>query len=187
MSRPNMIRENLRLVCVGALTLVALGLAISGPVAADEPSGLQVAAALENALVNAIAQSEKSVVAIARVKRGDADFGASIERSDPFGLRTTAPPRPTDADLIPNEYATGVVVDAAGLILTAHHVLREGSDYWVTTASRKTYKAPVKAADPRSDLAVLSIDAHHLQPIQLRDGSKVKNGPIFIAVGQPYA
>ena len=71
-------------------------------------------------------------------------------------------PRPADPDFLPTEYGTGVVVDRGGLVLTAYHVLGGGSDYYVTTRDRKVYKAWVKAADPRSDLAVLSIDATDL-------------------------
>ena len=52
-----------------------------------------------------------------------------------------------------------MVVDRRGLILTAYHVLGEDSDYYVTTSDRKVYRAWVKGADPRSDLAVLAIDA----------------------------
>ena len=47
-------------------------------------------------------------------------------------------------------------------------MLGDDSDYYVTTAERKVYKATVKAADPRSDLAVLAIDAADLTPITLR-------------------
>ncbi len=81
-------------------------------------------------------------------------------RPDPFGRRATplAPPQPTDPDFIPNEYGTGVVV-GPGLILTVGSLLGDESDYYVTTAEHKVYKATVKAADPRSDLAVLAIDA----------------------------
>ena len=46
-------------------------------------------------------------------------------RQDPFGgFHADQPPRPGDSDFIPNGYATGIVVDARGLILTRYHVLR---------------------------------------------------------------
>src|SRR5262249_22946371 len=74
-------------------------------------------------------------------------------------------------------------------ILTAHHVLRENCDYWITTASRKTYKVQqIKAADPRSDLAVLSIKARdgELEPIKFGDAAGLKKGQIVLALGNPY-
>ena len=98
-----------------------------------------------------------------------------------------SPPQPTDPDFIPNEYGAGVVVDRGGLILTAYQVLGEESDYYVTTADHKIYKATVKGADPRSDLAVLSIEATDLTPIALGNAAELKKGQIVISLGNPYA
>jgi len=57
----------------------------------------------------------------------------------------------------------------------------------VTTADRKTYAARIKGADPRSDLAVLEIDAHDLVPVRFGDASTLRKGQIVIALGNPYA
>ena len=81
-----------------------------------------------------------------------------------------------------------MVVGADGLILTANHVLQEDCDYWVTTPDRKIYRVErIKGADPRSDLAVLQIEATDLVPITFGDASKLKKGQIVIALGNPYA
>jgi S1-C subfamily serine protease len=153
---------------------------------ADEPTGFQAAVALEEAMVRSIAQAEQSVVAIARVRRTNED---RLDLSaNPFNQLGRSAPRPGDPEFIPNDFATGVVVGREGLILTAHHVLRDDSDYWVTTPDRKTYKVNrIVGADPRSDLAVLSIDARDLSPIKFGDASKLKKGMIVIALGNPYA
>ncbi|MBI3838294.1 MAG: trypsin-like peptidase domain-containing protein [Planctomycetia bacterium] len=186
-----MTRCGLRIVCVGALVLAFYPVALSGAGLAEETTGLAAATALEDTLTSAIAQGEKSVVAIARIKRSDHDLNAQLDlRQDSFNrLRPINPPRPGDHDFIPNEYATGVVVDATGLILTAHHVLREDSDYYVTTADRKFYRARFRAADPRSDLAVLELlnVSKPMAPITFGDASKLKKGQIVIALGNPYA
>ena len=42
-------------------------------------------------------------------------------------------------------------------------------------------------ADPRSDLAVLEIEATDLTPIKFGDATKLKKGQIVIALGNPYA
>jgi serine protease Do len=157
------------------------------PAVAQQVSGLQAAAAIEESMVEAIASAEPSVVAIARVRRTDnqaLDF-----QVNQFGrLRTSEPSSPAAPEFIPNEYATGVVVGAEGLILTAHHVLQEDCDYWITTPDRKIYKViRVVGADPRSDLAVLQIDARGLAPIKFGDASTLKKGQIVIALGNPYA
>ena len=82
----------------------------------NRPRALDAAAAMEKVLVDVIARSEKSVVAIARVRKEQPGETFQLEfRPDPFGRRPTplAPPQPTDPDFIPNEYGTGVVVDRA--------------------------------------------------------------------------
>jgi S1-C subfamily serine protease len=171
---------------VVALCLVALSIG-SRAVAQDPPSN---AATLENALVDAIAQAEKSVVAIARVKKEPAGESLVMEnRPDPFERRPflSSPPQPTDPDFLPNEYGAGVVVDRQGLILIEYQLLCEDSDYYVTTADHRVYKATPKAADPRSDLAILSIKADNLTPITLGDAGKIKKGQIVVALGNPFA
>src|ERR1700682_212386 len=75
-----------------AAPLVAGSIA-SAPIAAQETSALQAAVAIEGALIHAIAQAEKSVVAIARVKHGDRDEVGEL-RADPFGVPRIMPARP---------------------------------------------------------------------------------------------
>ena len=189
-----MSRSNFRTIFVVSISLAttAFVLAVVPLVAsADEPTGLTAAAAMEEMLVNAIAQAEKSVVAIARVNLSEGADARMDARQDLFGqFRMNPTPRPGQPDFIPNEYSTGVVVDGSGLILTAYHTLRDGSEYYVTTADRKFQQARVVAADPRSDLAVLSIrvpNASPLTPIRFGDATKLKKGQIVIALGNPYA
>jgi S1-C subfamily serine protease len=161
----------------------------------DSPSGLQFAAAIEQSLEAAIAKAEKSVVAIARVRRNrDSNDQQSADgRLTPFGFPfSTAGPDPTDPDFVPSEYGTGVVIDERGLILTNYHVLGNGGElesyeYYVTACDRKTRVARIKAADPRSDLAVLAVDGKGLTAIPLGDGGKLRKGQIVIALGNPYA
>ena len=115
------------------LTLVAMLLRVifASSACAQESPGLAMAAAMEEVLVEAIAGAEPSVVAIARVRTAAPGESLGFEfRPDPFGRPAVGPidPKPTDPDFVPNEFATGVVVDRGGLILTAYHVLGEGRD-----------------------------------------------------------
>jgi S1-C subfamily serine protease len=169
------------------LVLAALG---AGAARAQEPAGIEAAAAMEKVLVEAIARGEKSVVAIARVRKDEPHETFQFEmRPDAFGRRLTvvAGPKPTDPSFVPSEYGSGVVVDRRGLILTAYHVLGEDSEYYVTTPERKVYAARVIGADPRSDLAVLSIDAAGLTPIALGDATTLRKGQFVVTLGNPYA
>jgi len=176
---------------VGLLICSALRAQAPAPIGPETLSGPAVVAAMEQALVETIARAERSVVAIARVHRQVPGETFTLElRPDPFGRPAVpaAPPQPTDPDFIPMEYATGVIVDSRGLVLTACHVLGEQSDYYITTHDRRVYRAQVKGADPRSDLAVLAFDAASgLQPIRFGDATQLRKGQIVVALGNPYA
>jgi serine protease Do len=171
-------------------TILVLAAVVAGSLhAQDATSGLDAAAAIEKTMVDVIARAEKSVVAIARVRRARAGEVFQLEtRPDPFERRPMplAPPQPTDPDFIPNDYGAGVIV-GPGLVLTAGHVLGDESDYYVTTIQHKVYKATVRAADPRSDLAVLLIEATDLPAIGFGNADELRKGQIVISLGNPYA
>ena len=175
---------------MATIAILALSCAGQRSSCAQDPPAMAMALAMEDALVRSIGRAEPSVVAIARVgkEHGEGTFKVE-ERPDPFArqLGPPIPPGPTDPDFIPSEYGTGVIIDARGLILTAYHLLGEDSEYFVTTHDRKVYPAWIKAADPRSDLAVLAIEATDLEPIRLGDASKLKKGQFVVALGNPYA
>ncbi len=171
-------------------TCFILLLSLAAPLRADGLSAAAAAETMQKILVAAIARSEKSVVAIVRVRKEQEGDKFRLEsRPDPFGRRLIfAPaPQPTDANFIPTEYAAGVVVDRRGLILTAYHVLGEDSEYYVVAHDRRAYRASVRAADPRSDMAVLSIAAEDLAPIALGDAAALRKGQIVLTLGNPYA
>lgn len=168
---------------------------------AKEPSGADLAIAIESRFVDAIAKGERSVVSIARVDT--ADEGVLAERDKRDGLLNDRfpPPDPIDTvpgdardpGFVPQEFATGVIVDASGLILTNHHVLGERSRYWITTVDRKIFEAKPRGADPRSDLAVLeivdkgAIRPDDFTPMAFGDTSRLRKGMLVISLGNPYS
>ncbi|MEK6234581.1 MAG: trypsin-like peptidase domain-containing protein, partial [Planctomycetales bacterium] len=195
------------------LTAILAALVASPQASAQEETevtGLQVALAMEQATVAAIAKCEKSVVSIARIRR---DFfnDNQLGRFNAFnqgGIR--AGPRDPDSepDFIPSRFGTGVIIDSTGKILTNYHVVDEffsrdeneivgdvEDKLIVWTHERRPYNAHVLAADPRSDLAGLQLDfkddrvrkAANLTPIPMGDGSAVKKGQFVIALGNPHA
>ena len=159
---------------------------------------------IQRALVDAIGQAERSVVAIARVRKETAAGPKTGNVPDP--LETLAPvgqekglrlerPDPTSPEFRPNQYFTGVVVDRQGMIVTTYHTLGNPAenDYYVWVR-RKPYKVvaveraeQVMAGDPWTDLAVLKIKAQDLTPMPLGDAEKLKKGMIVVGLGNPYA
>ncbi|MFP5276781.1 MAG: Do family serine endopeptidase [Acidobacteriota bacterium] len=81
---------------------------------------------------------------------------------------------------------SGVIVNPDGYILTNNHVVAGASDVEVFTQNRKKYKAKVIGTDPRTDIAVLKIDATGLPTLSMGDASKLKVGDLVFAIGDPF-
>lgn len=181
--------------CVALAIWAGLSLAAArgqDPPAASPPINVpQAVADLETVVSEVVARAERSVVSIIRVRTADAPVGTIEPRFDPFDRAFAVDGRqanPLDSDFVPNGFGTGVVIDAAGLIVTNFHVVdEENSEFYVTTVDRRPYKAKIKAADPRSDLAVLEVAATDLVPMPLGDAATVRKGQFVIALGNPYA
>lgn len=172
----------LTLACASGMCLFISASEARAQSSPAEPGGLAVAAAMEKVLVEAIARSEASVVAIGLFRQGGFADGDGFARPD--GPRL---------DSIPDAFGTGIVLDRRGLILTNYHVLREETRAYVRFGSQPFWcSVRVKAADPLSDLAVLEITDPPLakltlQPITLGEGGNLKRGQIVITLGNPYA
>ena len=82
---------------------------------------------------------------------------------------------------------SGFVIDSDGFILTNDHVIDNAEQLWITTDDRKIYSAIVVGSDPRADLAVLKIPAHHMAVAHFGDGTSVQRGQWSIALGNPFA
>jgi serine protease Do len=81
---------------------------------------------------------------------------------------------------------SGVVMTQDGYILTNNHVVDGASTVTVTLADKREFKAKVVGTDPKSDIAVLKIDATSLPCITIADSSKVQVGDYALAVGDPF-
>jgi S1-C subfamily serine protease len=80
---------------------------------------------------------------------------------------------------------SGVILSTSGIIVTNNHVVANASRVTVRLADHKSYNARVLGTDPRSDLAVLKIDAPNLQPIEVGQSKDVEVGQWVLAVGNP--
>ena len=81
---------------------------------------------------------------------------------------------------------SGVVVSSDGYILTNNHVVDGATDVRVTLPDRREFKAKVIGTDPKTDVAVLKIDATNLTPIVVGNSSKLQIGDEVLAIGNPY-
>lgn len=80
---------------------------------------------------------------------------------------------------------SGVIVNAAGYILTNHHVVDGADEITVELSQRRVLKAKLTGSDPPSDLAVLKVDAANLPILPMGDSDRVRIGDVCLAVGNP--
>ncbi len=82
---------------------------------------------------------------------------------------------------------SGVVVDAAGYILTNYHVIENAAQVQVQLADgRNVPNVPVVGTDPLTDLAVLKVNDGTLLAAPWGDSDQLEVGDQVVAVGNPY-
>ncbi|WP_202419655.1 DegQ family serine endoprotease [Pseudoduganella guangdongensis] len=81
---------------------------------------------------------------------------------------------------------SGFIVSADGIILTNAHVVRDASEVTVKLTDRREFRAKVLGSDPKTDVAVLKIDAKNLPVVPLGRSGDVKVGEWVLAIGSPF-
>ncbi|MEO7129015.1 MAG: trypsin-like peptidase domain-containing protein, partial [Rhodoferax sp.] len=71
---------------------------------------------------------------------------------------------------------SGFIISPDGLILTNAHVVRNAKVVTVKLTDRREFRAKVLGADPKTDIAVLKIDAHDLPVVALDGTSNLQVG-----------
>lgn len=82
---------------------------------------------------------------------------------------------------------SGVVISSDGYIVTNNHVVEGADEINVSLEGGSIeYKAKLVGADSKTDLAVIKIEAKNLPAIQIADSSKLLEGDIVFAIGNPF-
>jgi serine protease Do len=81
---------------------------------------------------------------------------------------------------------SGVIISSDGYILTNNHVVDGATDVRVTLPDRREFKAKVIGTDPKTDIAVIRIDAQKLPSLTIGNSSKLQVGDAVLAIGNPY-
>jgi serine protease Do len=81
---------------------------------------------------------------------------------------------------------SGVIVTPDGYILTNNHVVDGADEVKVSLQDGHEYTAKVVGRDPKSDIAVIKIDAKGLPVVPMADSDKVEVGDVVLALGNPF-
>ena len=140
-------------------------------------------------IVRKVSPSVVQVFTSARMVRGP---GPNME--DPifrwfFGNPEPQDPRaPRRAPRMPRQegIGSGVVVTEDGYILTNNHVIDGADEVRVALNDGREFPAKVVGRDPKTDVAVLKVEADGLVPVAISDSDQLEVGDLVLAVGNPF-
>jgi serine protease Do len=81
---------------------------------------------------------------------------------------------------------SGVIISPDGYIATNNHVVEGADTLLVTLNDGRELNAKVIGRDPKTDIAVIKVDAKDLPAITLADSSKIEVGDRVLAIGNPF-
>jgi serine protease Do len=99
---------------------------------------------------------------------------------DQFGQQMQPKPE------VEHSLGSGVIVSSDGYILTNNHVVDGAEDIKVQLGEKTEYTAKLIGRDPRTDVAVLKIQATNLPTLPLGSSSKLEVGDLVFAIGDPF-
>lgn len=86
----------------------------------------------------------------------------------------------------PLSLGSGFIISADGYVLTNHHVVKDADSILVRLSDRRELVAELVGIDPRSDLALLKLDATDLPAVKIGNSDKLKAGQWVLAIGSPF-
>ena len=168
--------------------LVATSILVMGwqslALAADLPDFTELVEEASPAIVNI---STRQKAASQNVVQGMPDlegmpplFREFFERSFPQG------PSQREREA-PQSLGSGFIISHDGYVLTNNHVVADADEIFVRLSDRRELQAELVGADPRSDLALLKIDAgDDLPVVKIGKSADLKPGEWVLAIGSPF-
>ncbi|MBA5862915.1 MAG: Do family serine endopeptidase [Nitrospira sp. CR1.1] len=81
---------------------------------------------------------------------------------------------------------SGVILDPNGYIVTNNHVVEGATQITVTLSDRREFPAKIIGTDPKTDLAIIKIEAKDLSSMKWADYDELQVGDVVLAVGSPF-
>ncbi len=81
---------------------------------------------------------------------------------------------------------SGVVVTKDGYILTNNHVVENADEVKVALQDGREFTAKVVGRDPKTDVAVIKIEAKDLPTVSMANSDQVEVGDVVLAIGNPF-
>ncbi len=116
---------------------------------------------------------------------GNDPFFEFFRRFQQPGQQGRSAPRGGEGQLVRGQ-GSGFIVSADGIILTNAHVVRNAKEVTVKLTDRREFVAKVLGSDPKTDVAVLKIDAKNLPVVAIGKTADLRVGEWVLAIGSPF-
>ena len=141
---------------------------------------------LSIAIVQVAKQNIPAVVHIDIIEKQAVANPFSSFQDDPFFryfFGNQRAPRKFEREL--RGIGSGMIIDGSGNILTNHHVAGGATKIEVSLSDGRKFQAKLVGSDPKTDLAVVHINAKDLPHVNFGDSDKTDVGEWVIAIGHP--
>ena len=81
---------------------------------------------------------------------------------------------------------SGLIISADGYVVTNAHVIKDADEIVVRLNDRRQIVAEVIGSDPRSDVALLKLEAEDLPIVKIGDSDGLRVGEWVLAIGSPF-
>ena len=116
------------------------------------------------------------------------DKMVAMNQFEDFGFFFYPPNQSRQKEFKTNALGSGVIIDSKnGYILTNNHVVDDVDGIKIRLIDKREFEASIVGTDPKSDLAVLQIEASDLTDIKLGNSEKMRVGEWVMAVGSPFS
>lgn len=175
--------------CLVVSWLLSAGMATNAVGSAENPTAQQrvglEAARMFSPFRGLVGRLTPSVVSVKVSRVAKADFPSWQMPPGPF-WEFFQPPRFPQGKALQGA-GSGVIISPDGTILTNHHVVDGAREVDVILSDKGEFKARIIGRDPRTDLAVLKIDAgRDLPAASLGDSDALQVGDWVLAIGNPF-
>lgn len=81
---------------------------------------------------------------------------------------------------------SGFILSKDGYVLTNNHVIKDANEIIVRLSDRRELIAKIIGKDPRSDIALLKVEADDLPTVEIGNSADLKVGEWVLAIGSPF-
>ncbi|HEX8949879.1 MAG TPA: trypsin-like peptidase domain-containing protein, partial [Dissulfurispiraceae bacterium] len=130
-------------------------------------------------VVRAVSPSVVNISSVKTLKKQSAPFDEFFDFLYPF-------PDGHPKKWKEQSLGSGVIASADGYIVTNNHVVEQADEIKVTLYDRRSFRAKLIGADPKTDLAIIKINASGLPVTPWGDSDKLQVGEFVLAIGNPF-